>query len=133
MPKPKDNSNLTELIKGGLLGTALFIILTLIICSLLLKTDLGKDTYFPFLMLVSALSGIFSGFSAARKKRENGLINGLTASIVPAIIILIAMSLAYKSFSVFELIVAACCLFGGIIGGIAAVNIKKKRKPIKKR
>ena len=127
------NNAVTDLVKGGLVGSIVFIILTLIMCAVLLKTDLSRNTYLPLLMIISALSGMISGFSAVRKKREKGLVNGLTASIVPAIVILIAMSVAYKGFSVFELIVAACCLFGGGIGGIAAVNIKMKRKSIKKR
>ena len=133
MQKPKENNTVTYIVKGGLLGSIVFIILTLIMCAVLLKTDLSRNTYLPLLMIISALSGMISGFSAVRKRRENGLVNGLTSSIIPAIIMLIAMSVAYKGFSAFELIVAACCLFGGIIGGIAAVNIKKKRKPIKKR
>ena len=133
MPKSKENNAVTDLVKGGLVGSIVFIILTLIMCAVLLKTDLSRNTYLPFLMIISALSGMLSGYSAVRKRRENGLVNGLTASIIPAIIMLIAMSVAYKGFSVFELIVAACCLFGGTIGGISAVNIKKKRKPIKKR
>lgn len=133
MQKPKENNAVTDLVKGGLVGSIVFIILTLIMCAVLLKMDLSRNTYLPLLMIISALSGMISGFSAVRKRRENGLVNGLTASIVPAIIMLIAMSVSYKGFSVFELIVAACCLFGGIIGGIAVVNIKKKRKPIKKR
>lgn len=133
MPKAKENSAVTDLVKGGLVGSAVFIILTLIMCAVLLKTDLSRNTYLPLLMIISALSGMLSGYTAVRKRRENGLINGLAASIIPAIIMLIAMTAAYKGFSVFELIVAACSLFGGTIGGIGAVNIKKKRKPIKKR
>lgn len=133
MAKAKENSMVINLVKGGLIGSAVFIALTLIICSLLLKTDSSRDTYLPLLMIISALSGITSGYSSVRPKRENGLINGLTASIVPAIIMLIAMSVAFKGFSVFELVVVACCLFGGLIGGISAVNLKKKRKPLKKR
>lgn len=133
MPKSKENNAVTELVKGGLVGSTVFIILTLIMCAVLLKTDLSRNTYLPLLMIISALSGMLSGYSAVRKRRENGLINGLTASIIPAIIMLIAMSVAYKGFNVFEMIIVACCLFGGTIGGIGAVNIKKKRKPIKKR
>lgn len=133
MPKAKESTILTELIKGGLIGSVVFVIMTLIMCAVLLKTDLSSNTYLPLLMIISALSGAVSGFTAVRKKRENGLVNGLTASVIPAIIILISMTVAYKGFSVFEMIVAACCLFGGTIGGIGAVNIKKKRKTIKKR
>ncbi|MBR3802029.1 MAG: TIGR04086 family membrane protein [Clostridia bacterium] len=133
MPKAKENSVFSEIIKGSLTGTAIFIVLTLSVCWLLLKSDLGRDVYLPLLMIVSAISGIASGFTAVRKKRENGLVNGLAASVIPCVIVLIAMSVAYKGFSVFELIVAPCCLFGGIIGGVAAVNIKKKRKKIKRR
>ena len=123
MPKSKESNAVISLLKGGLTGGAVFTALTLIMCSLLLKTDLSRDTYLTLLMIVSALSGLTSGFFAVRKKRENGLVNGLAASIVPAIIMLIAMSAAYKGFSFFELVVAACCLFGGTVGGIAAVNI----------
>ena len=133
MPKPKENSNLTELLKGGLFGAITFIILTVMVCWLLLKMNLSKETYFVILMFISSLSGVLSGFASVRKKRENGIVNGLISAIIPMFIMLVSMSVAYKGFSVFEMIVAACSLFGGAIGGIGAVNIKKKRKPIKKR
>ena len=133
MPKPKESSNLTELLKGGLFGAITFIILTVIVCWLLLKMNFSKETYFVILMFISSLSGVLSGFASVRKKRENGIVNGLISAIIPMFIMLVSMSVAYKGFSVFEMIVAACCLFGGAIGGIGAVNIKKKRKLIKKR
>ncbi len=133
MQKTKETNVVKDLVKGGLAGGVVFIIITLLMCAVLLKTNLSHNTYLPFLMITSAVSGIISGFTAVRKRRENGLVNGLAASIVPAIIMLTVMSVAYKGFSIFEMIIASCCLFGGIIGGISAVNIKKKKKPIKKR
>lgn len=133
MPKTKDKRALSEILKGGLVGCAFFIIFTLVICALLLKVNLSQSAYFPLFMIDSALSGAVSGFVTVRKKRENGLVNGVVVSIIPAVLLLLAMSLAYKGFNIFEMIVAVCCIFGGGVGGIAAVNIKKKRKHYKKR
>ena len=133
MPKTKDKTVLSEFIKGGLVGCAVLVIITIAICSIILKTDLSGDTYFPLLMFASLLSGAVSGFVAVRKRRENGLVNGIAVSIIPAVTVLTAMTVAYNGFSIFEMIVAACCIFGGAVGGIAAVNIKKKRKHLKKR
>ena len=133
MPKAKESSYISELLKGGLIGSIAFMLLTVGICVLLYKSNLSRNTYLPLLMITSALSGITSGFSAVRKRRENGLINGMSASIIPTTIILVAMSVAYKGFNVFEIVVAVCCIMGGAVGGICTVNIKKKRKTIKKR
>lgn len=133
MQKAKDNSAVKEILKGGATGCIAFAIMCLGLCAVLLKAGISRDMYLPLLMITSAVSGLIGGFISVRKKRENGLINGLISSVIPSIMILVSMSVAYKSFSVFELIVLACCLFGGGLGGIAAVNIKKKRKPTKKR
>lgn len=128
MPKTVNNSYLKSIIKSGLLGSAFIIIMLIISAFILMKLEIGQEFYFVILVLISILSGAVAGFNSARKKRENGLINGLISTFLPSCMLLTGMTAAYKGLSVLELLPIAACMLGGIIGGIAAVNIKSKKK-----
>lgn len=128
MQKNKDISLAKELLKGSLICAAVFAVMAMLFSFIILKTNMDRNNYFAFLVFNALLSGIAGGFSAVRKKRENGLIYGLLSSAVPSILLIGVMSIAFNGFSSFELIPAGLCLCGGAVGGIAAVNIKKQKK-----
>lgn len=128
MQKNKDISLAKELLKGSLICAAVFAVMAMLFSFIILKTNMDRSNYFVLLVFSAVLSGVIGGFSAVRKKRENGLIYGLLCSAVPSILLIGVMSIAFNGFSSFELIPAGLCLCGGAVGGIAAVNIKKQKK-----
>ncbi len=133
MQKQKDISSARLIIKGGLIGIAVFVALSLGFSAVLLKIGMAKDSYFGFLLAAALICGLFSGFFAARQRKEKGLISGILSSLLPIAAILIAMTVSYGGFSVYELIPLLMCLSGSALGGIAAVNMKKKNKKPKQR
>lgn len=133
MPKTVENSNINRLIKAGISGITALILLLLIFAYIFLNFNIDKSIYSIALISAAVISGATAGFISTRKKREKGLLNGIISSAFPAIILFIAMTVAYKGFNVFELVPLLCCIFGGITGGIAAANIKTKKKKNKAR
>ena len=133
MPKTVWNANLNILIKGGLSGITVLILLFIIQTYILLNFNFDKSIYSIVLISTAVISGITAGFISTRKKREKGILNGIISSAFPSIVLFIAMITAYKNINVLEFVPLLCCIFGGITGGIAAINIKTKKKKNKAR
>ncbi len=132
MQKAKENSSLKDILIGSVAASLAFILISLAMSAVLLKTGAQQSTYLPLLMTVSFVSGLTGGYAAVRKKRKNGLVNGLLASLIPLIFILLLITVANKGFNIFELVICVCCLFGSCLGSVLTVNIKRKRKIKKK-
>ncbi len=128
MQKNKDISFFKEIFKGSLINCLVFVILSFVFALLILKINIDKSNYFILLLLSAAISGSAGGFSAVRKNRENGLVYGAVSSVIPSILLIAAMSVAFSGFTGLELIPAAVSLAAGAVGGIAAVNMKKQKK-----
>lgn len=133
MPKAAENTYFSRILKGGLSGIAALILLLFAFAYIFLNFNTDKSFYSVSLLSAAVISGVIAGFVSARKKREKGLQSGIISSAFPAVILIIAMTAAYKSFNVFELVPLFCCIFGGVAGGIAAVNIKSRKKKNKAR
>ena len=128
MLKFKDNSHFKEIIKAGFMGIISAAAVLAAFAAVLLKLNMSQNNYIVALVLAAVVSGIVSGFASARKKRENGIANGFMSACMPCAVLVAAMSAAYKGFSAFELVPAAMCIFSGVCGGVAAVNMKRKKK-----
>ena len=124
----KNNTNLIHILKGSLIGVALLLSTITISTLAIYKANLSDKTYIPFLTLSIILSGILSGYISTFKIRKNGLVNGAVAALPLAVILLVSMSVANNAFALLMLIPCAIMVVSGAIGGIAAVNIKRKTK-----
>ncbi len=123
-------SQLKETLKGSLIGILFAAVMLAVFTFALLKLNITKENYIYILFFTCSVSGMVSGYVSARKKREKGILNGLLAWIVPLLIFIAAMSIAYNGFSFFEFIPASFGILFSMIGGIAAVNIKRKKKKL---
>lgn len=128
MLKNKESSYLIEILKVGLIGTIIAFILLSVVSFFALKADINDDYYKYFITIISVISGALSGFILARKRKEKGLINGIFASVLPAIIIFISSIAVGKRLNIYSTIPLFLNISGGIIGGIAGINIKLKKK-----
>lgn len=132
MQNSRESSMLSGIIKGNIIGTIALALIVAAFTMVLFKSGADKKIYFPALSAASALAGAIGGFFGTRDRRKNGVASGLVSGIIPALALIIAMSALHKGFSAYELIPLGITLFAGIVGGIAAVNMKKKNRRIKK-
>ena len=94
-----------------------------------LKTGADRSLYLPFTVVLGAISGFVCGFISARIAKVNGMvyggIGGLIHSLLSSIIIFI-LNGGVAGNGIFILI--AVSVVASALGGISAVNIKKKIK-----
>lgn len=117
-----------HIIKGSLTGVIILVVSLFIAASMILKTTINSKYYLPIFVLCLVLSGLSSGLSASIKQKSKGLINGISASLLPAAASFTAVSITEKSVSLVSLIVPVIVMISGAIGGITAINMKIKRK-----
>lgn len=114
------------LIRGMAIAFAITCIIFIGFGILLTYTDLSEDSL-PLVSLVcTALSAAAAGYDWAACMKKKGLLWGLAAGAVYAVLLYLVTSLAGNSFAlqlsgIMTLIVA---LAGGSIGGILGVNRK---------
>ena len=117
-----------ENIKGGIIGTLAFIIETIFIVIIAMKSSMDQKMYLPTLIVCILISGLISGFAGTVNIKKSGLKNGFISSIIPSIMILISLCLFSKCICIGNILSVFIVIFGGLTGGILAVNIKRKSK-----
>lgn len=127
--KKKNSSALSKEILLYIMPLAVETVIFLAVSIFSLVMYIGTEYYYIMALLALATGGFASGFIFGRKKRQNGLINGLICAL-PASIIIIITSLALNSFTFdYRIIISILVhvVMSGI-GGITSVNIRKKSK-----
>ncbi len=126
--KKEKNKYLYSIIKGIIFGFSAFIVLICLFAFILTKADFSENQIRICAIVSAVLSSLISGFFSTRSIRKKGIYLG-AASTIPLIIVVFLISLAfsggnigYTFFAVIPLM-----LLSGAIGGILAVNIRKKR------
>lgn len=117
-----------HIIKGSVTGVVVLAASIIIASAAILKTTPHNKYYLPILTLCLILSGVSSGLYASLNQKSKGLINGILASLLSAVAGLVAASIAEGKFNLINLIVPVIVIISGAFGGIAAINIKTKRK-----
>lgn len=116
-----------------LIGIAAYTATFLLSCTLSLIFDFDGKTMVYVALGAFSLAAFLSGFVTGRKKRKNGLLNGVVYSL-PATVLFIFISLCVNGFScdlnlIFSI---TLMLIFSALGGVLSVNTKKKSK-IKRR
>ena len=128
MPKAIDKSAAGEIVKGAVTGVVILILFILISVVLILKTKINEQYYLPIYLLNIVFVGFISGYFSAKKKRKNGLINGVIASFIPSLILFISSSVADGDIHIITSLPSIIIIVFGAIGGITSVNLKRKIK-----
>lgn len=126
-----DNPNLSVAVRvmiAAFCGILLMSGFFLLSASLILKNDLSE----PIPQVLSCLSCLFpaliSGWIAGKLLRKNGLAFGSVSTLPICLVLLCLCAAFYGSVSVKYAIVFVLSLLLGGLGGILAVNTKRKRR-----
>ncbi len=125
----KYNTKLIKVAVGAVISTVLFFSLLAVFAVLSLKSDFSASLYLPAGLLSGAVSAFMGGFICVRPIMEKGALFGLISGVVQAVVcsaVLFALNGGAAGNGLFILfgIISAF----SVLGGIAAVNLKIKKK-----
>lgn len=125
----KYNTKLINVSVGAVISTVLFFGLLAVFAALSLKSGFSASLYLPAGLLSGAVSAFLGGFICVRPIKEKGALFGLVSGVVQAVVcsaVLFALNGGAAGnglFILFGIITAF-----SVLGGIAAVNLKIKKK-----
>lgn len=125
----KKGSPFTKIIIAAVLGVAVYFIFIAVFAAFALKSGADNSSYMPAGMVIGAVSALISGFAAVRPIKEKGAVYGALTGLVQALIsslVLFIVNHASAGNGIF--ILTAVMIICGMLGGIAAVNMKKRKK-----
>ena len=118
-----------KIIIGSIAASVLYFIILAVFSALALDSGFSESSYMPAGMAAGALTGFAGGFIAVRPVKEKGLLYGLISGAVQALIcsvVLFSVNGASAGNGIF--ILSALILLFAVFGGVAAVNMKAKKK-----
>jgi putative membrane protein (TIGR04086 family) len=118
-----------KILIGSGVGTLVFFGLTALAAFILLKNDSDTTIYKYIMLLVGAISGFLSGFIAVRPLRKNGIAFGSVSALpVYLIAVLVSVLMARSGIGIIGWILLPVMVVFASIGGIVAVNKRKKTR-----
>lgn len=114
---------------GVIVGGLCCLLVLLMMAALLSAQDIPQVAVVPLAALATAAGALVGGFAAAKVSGKNGwLIGGVTALLLFLLTMVSGFGLFGQLNGGFILIKLAIMLACGMVGGIIAVNVGKKRK-----
>lgn len=117
------------IVTSFLSGMIVFFVCLSISSALVVKQNMPFNKMSMMLMVSCILSACLAGFVLSRNLQVKGLIAGVLAALplmLVEIVIIISMSDGHVSGTVYLLI--PTMLLAGAVGGVAAVNMKTKKR-----
>ncbi len=119
----KKYSKTTVYCISAIKGLVIFLIGLVILSLLVLNNSSDSGVFYVFSFVIMSLGAFLSGFSAYRKLRGRGFINGIIASaIYMGIIFIFTIALMRFNISANILMIAPVCLISGFLGGTVGAN-----------
>lgn len=113
---------------GAVTGAALFFAFTAIFALAALKSGIGSGAYFPVGLIIALFSGLAAGFAAAKPIKRSGLAFGALAGLCASLLCAAVCALLCSGAGMRLLALVGSMAVGGALGGVAAVNIRKRAK-----
>lgn len=114
---------------GVIVGGLCCLLVLLILAALLSAQNIPQVAVVPLASLATAAGALAGGFTAAKISGKNGwLIGGVTALLLFLLTMVSGFGLFGQLDGGFILIKLAVMLVCGMIGGILAVNLRKRSK-----
>lgn len=126
--RKKSSSESQSVIKAQLLIFAIYLSIFLVICAINLLADLNSKYDYYISLLSFVISSFISGFLGGIKQRQNSILSGLIYAL-PANLSVLLISLITAGFTLKAnfLIAAVSLPISSILGGIIAVNKRRRR------
>ena len=121
-----ETSNIKIIVKGIILAIASSMILLVLFSAALTYTSVPESASNIAIIILSAISILFSSQLAARRIKKNGIVNGGIIGGVYIIIIYLLSSIISGNFSlgINAIIMTFSSIIAGMLGGIIGVNLK---------
>jgi len=128
MEKSKDNNTLKVLIKAISISFAFTIVLFLLFSLVLSYTNLSEKFINPVIIVITIISIFLGSMIVGRNRTDKGMLFGGISSLIYIFLLYIISSIITKDFSFnsMSLIMIACSIFFGMIGGIIGINSRNK-------
>ncbi len=110
-------------------STILYFISICAFAMISLKTSSDRSLYLPVAIVLGALSGFICGFAVARITKVKGMFYGGLSGFIHSLLcslVIFTMNKGVAGNGIFILIAVA--VISASLGGVSAVNIKKKIK-----
>lgn len=116
-----------QILMGSIIGTILFFLMILTFSFLIIKSDIS-DSLQNIISFLSAIASAFiGGYASAFRLKSKGLIRGIISAFVQAIIVAVILLSVLQDLGLRTILMIIAMMLGGAIGGITAVNKRKKR------
>lgn len=125
----KLGSPINKIIIASVIGSVLYFAMLAVFAAAALKKGMEASSYMPVGLVLGAVSGFLSGFTAVRPIKEKGALYGALTGFIQSLInsiVLFIVNGGAAGTGIF--ILAAIVIILAAVGGIAAVNLKIKKK-----
>lgn len=125
----KADAPFVKIIIGAVAASILYFVVLAVFATLALNSGMSASSYMPAGMAAGAITGFAGGFISVRPVKEKGALYGLITGVLQAVIcsaVLFVVNGASAGNGIF--ILCALTVVGAVLGGIAAVNLKIKKK-----
>ena len=120
------NSKIKIISKGVVIAIATSMILLIFFSALLTYTSISERTSTPVIIIITAISILFSTQLSTRKIKKDGIINGGIIGGIYIVLLYIISSIVTGTFSlgINAIIMIISSVLAGMAGGIIGVNSK---------
>lgn len=138
MPKTKKRRNrpdeksdskaafLKKTIKGGIISTVIYFVFLLLCALAVMKLRFTDSMQNIAVFSLAPFSTFITSFFMLKKNNEKGLYSGVSIAFFSAIITSLILLAIIHTLGVKTILMALLMITGGAVGGITAVNSKKK-------
>ncbi len=125
----KSVNSASKIAVGAAVVAVMFFVMIAVYALVALKTGSGSSMYMPVGALIGALSGLIGGFVAAKLIAQKGIVFGALSAFISAILCSAVMFFVNGNKSGTGIFIfMAAMILGGALGGVAAMNMKIKKK-----
>ena len=121
-------TNMITMLKAVTFGLLTTTVVLLLFSFLMCKKDVPFVLLNPFSAGLLMLGSFLSGYLAARRIRERGMLVGALCGLIIFLLLMLASFMSRFDVGLAALIKLVISLVSGAIGGIIGVNAKLKRK-----
>ena len=125
----KNDIDYIKILISSVLSAIIYFVILALYAGLALKSGSDSSGYMPVGMITGAVTGFLCGFIAVRPIKQKGALYGMVSGLIHALICMIVLFAvnnlsAGKGIFILSAIIVICA----ITGGIAAVNLKIRKK-----